>query len=845
MNKQNEWPLLPSIGIVGQVQDPWGTYWQARHQVLVRLARYFHVVWMNPARNWRESLTLGRTGDGYKGSSNNVPGLRIYDPGLLLPEVYRPAWLRELLMRQRMRCARQLLVDRGCDRIIFSLWRPEFAASLKSAPSDLKCYHIDDEYTFSPVEKPIGEREMEVIKDADLVFVTSAASLEKKGWINPNTTLVPNGVDYLSFSTGTAEPEDIAAIPHPRIGYVGFLKEQLDWPLIFYLVDKHPQWSFIFVGPVSQRGNMEETLRDLRTRKNVYYLGGKAPHIVPAYSQHFDVCIMPYRIDDYIKYIYPLKLHEYLATGQPTVGSCIRSLQDFQHVLSLPSTNDEWSAAVTKALEPSANTPECRSARQAVAKQHDWDIQVAKIARTLVARIAPELLDKLPTPHASFQVSTSPEDTRSGAWISKPSTFPTVGSNPVSAGKHKGTSFPSIEHTVYNFSNTSPLGPVLIVSPWYRPALGGVVEIAERLHRSFAAVGIETQLLVSAEEYGDIRPDPEVRNVSYFSPASSAFHKLSIKSIVATTIRTFPTVWRLRRFLLSHKIESIILLYPASYAWPFLIIRSISKARLVVSLHGNDISRYEHYQAPHRWLIRRILRAADAIIGCADHLLQKARKVCPRCALTMEMIPNCVDSSYFVPPPPGYIRLDRRPTFVHVSNFAPKKRTIDIIEAFANKIIPFDTRLVMVGDGADLSVTKELAKKFGILDRVQFVGVQKDIRPFLWDADVFVLASDDEGAPLALSEAMACGLPWVSTAWGPAAVLPDGECGLVVPPLSPCKLASAMAELIQSPQRCEEMGRNGRYRAETDFREEKYLQRHLDILRLLRQRRDESPSGPT
>jgi glycosyltransferase involved in cell wall biosynthesis len=382
---------------------------------------------------------------------------------------------------------------------------------------------------------------------------------------------------------------------------------------------------------------------------------------------------------------------------------------------------------------------------------------------------------------------------------------------------------------------------VLIVSPWYRPAIGGVVEVAERLHRSFAATGIETHLLVATEDHYDIRPDPEVPNLSYFYPSSSAFHRLSLKSIVSTTLRTFPAVWRLRRFLRTHKIESIILLYPTNYAWPFLLLRGITDVRLLVSLHGNDISRYEDYPAPQRWLVRRVLRAADAIVGCADHLVERARNLSPGLAATTEMIPNCVDSSHFVPSPPGYVRLDQSPTFVHVSNFAPKKRTTDIIEAFANKIIPPDARLTMVGDGADLPVAMELAEELGISDRVQFVGAQKDIRPFLWNADVFVLASNDEGAPLALSEAMACGLPWVSTAWGPAAVLPEGECGLLVPALSPSKLAAAMADLIQNPQRCQEMGRRGRRRAETDFREEKYLQRHLDILRRIRQPGDRPP----
>jgi glycosyltransferase involved in cell wall biosynthesis len=137
----------------------------------------------------------------------------------------------------------------------------------------------------------------------------------------------------------------------------------------------------------------------------------------------------------------------------------------------------------------------------------------------------------------------------------------------------------------------------------------------------------------------------------------------------------------------------------------------------------------------------------------------------------------------------------------------------------------------MVGAGQDFKIAMERAQSFGLGSRVEFVGRQTDVRPFLWRANLFVLASDDEGAPLVLLEAMACGLPWVSTPWGVAATLPSGECGLVVPPRSPHELAAAMAELINDPGRCNEMGLQGRKRVESDFTLQKYLHEHLKLIR--------------
>jgi len=104
------------------------------------------------------------------------------------------------------------------------------------------------------------------------------------------------------------------------------------------------------------------------------------------------------------------------------------------------------------------------------------------------------------------------------------------------------------------------------------------------------------------------------------------------------------------------------------------------------------------------------------------------------------------------------------------------------------------------------------------------------VRPYLWNADVFVLASDEESGPLALLEAMACGLPWVATPWGVAAMLPAGECGLTVPCRSPQALARALSELLNDPARRKAMGIRARARAEAEFEIGWYINAHIALL---------------
>jgi glycosyltransferase involved in cell wall biosynthesis len=179
-------------------------------------------------------------------------------------------------------------------------------------------------------------------------------------------------------------------IPHPRIGYTGKLKRQLDWPLLLHLAQRHREWSFVFVGPTSPHPDIGPSIDALNRLPNVYFLGSKSPLALGAYPQHFDVCLMPYRVDDYTRYIYPLKLHEYLASGRPLVGSRIPALEEFADIVALANTPETWSAAIGALLTPTATSWAARAIRQEVARRFDWDVLVDRIAGIIVTRLGIE-----------------------------------------------------------------------------------------------------------------------------------------------------------------------------------------------------------------------------------------------------------------------------------------------------------------------------------------------------------------------------------------------------------------------------------------------------------------------
>jgi glycosyltransferase involved in cell wall biosynthesis len=397
-------PYLADVGVIALVPDRWGTPWMSRHQILTRLATYFNVMWLNRGYSWRQVLQGGTPQRRIDYGGAITSGITIHNPERWLLELGRPRFLACWMMRERLRRVQRILHTRGCRKTILYLWRPYYELALDAIDYDLSCYHIADEYTFSPIEKPIGELEARLISRADQVFIHSPAMLEKKGKLNPQTAFMPNGVNYRAYATSLSEPIDLKPIPHPRIGYVGIIKTQLDLTLLSALAQRHPQWSFVLVGPQGNLRGQSELIQQLSSLPNVHLLGGKPVNALPAYTQHLDVCLLCYKVNDYTKFIYPLKLHEYLASGRPVVGSPIQSLQEFAHIIRLARTTDEWSQALTDSLTPDACSAEQVEARRAVARQYDWDRLVAIIARIFCDRLGPSYLHRFEKISPSEQV---------------------------------------------------------------------------------------------------------------------------------------------------------------------------------------------------------------------------------------------------------------------------------------------------------------------------------------------------------------------------------------------------------------------------------------------------------
>ena len=174
------------------------------------------------------------------------------------------------------------------------------------------------------------------------------------------------------------------------------------------------------------------------------------------------------------------------------------------------------------------------------------------------------------------------------------------------------------------------------------------------------------------------------------------------------------------------------------------------------------------------------------------------------------VIPNAVD----VAAAPRAAVAGEPPRVIAVGRLAAPKDPLTLLRALARVRHP--ARVTLVGDGPEREAVEAEAHSLGL--DVELAGSRCDVAELLARADVFVLSSRSEGAPISILEAMAAGLPVVaSDVGGVPELVVDGVTGLLVPPGDPAALAAALERLLADAALRRRLGAAGRERAEERF----------------------------
>ena len=256
----------------------------------------------------------------------------------------------------------------------------------------------------------------------------------------------------------------------------------------------------------------------------------------------------------------------------------------------------------------------------------------------------------------------------------------------------------------------------------------------------------------------------------------------------------------------------------------------------IVTCRGTDISIFaaDPRTAPG---LRHILQSADAVTYVSTDLRQRSMEmlgVGAEASVIPNFVPQLVDTEADLAATP------RMPNagcvFVHVSTFRPIKRVSWMVEAFAQASRSLPTgavRLALIGAGPTVQHVRSTAIREGVDDLVTFLGMVPpgQVRQLVRQADVAMMASDAEGCPRAVLEAMAEGKPVVATdVGGINNLVLDGKTGLLCPPGNLEGYAGNLLRLAQHPRLRMLLGEGARARAETMFSPDAVTSRYEQVI---------------
>ncbi|MGI3103312.1 glycosyltransferase [Vibrio alginolyticus] len=261
----------------------------------------------------------------------------------------------------------------GFDKPVFWTSLPTAADVCTEMNSRGLIYYCGDDFSaLAGVDHDtVTKHERTLVNAANVIF-TASETLSTK-FPSGKTVTLPHGVDFSLFSEPAPKAEDFPNNGRKVLGFYGSLSEWLDYDLIAQVADQAPNWDLVFIGPNELSDN------PLPQRSNVYYLGPRAHHTLPSYSQHWDASWLPFVNNAQIKACNPLKLLEYLATGTPVISTSFPALMPYKHMLHIVQNVEDVCASLDHLIPPPANSKQ-------YVQQQSWEAranQVEKLVRTL------------------------------------------------------------------------------------------------------------------------------------------------------------------------------------------------------------------------------------------------------------------------------------------------------------------------------------------------------------------------------------------------------------------------------------------------------------------------------
>jgi glycosyltransferase involved in cell wall biosynthesis len=337
----------------------WDTIYQRPQHLAMGLSKHFRILYVDPvAYSILGAIRNHLLGDGTR---NYRPVLRLINDNLI---VYTPApmfhfsedywFINEINHKILWVFLSKLLAKYDFRDPIIYINSPYQLPLLKYFPRSLECYDCMDQYEAfyrldSRRRQIIIQKEEQVISQVQVAFATSENLAHRISSRNTNVYLVQNGVNelFLNYANHihSASPPDFPLGEGPVIGYIGVVSHWFDINAIRALAERHPDWRFVMLGPVMIKIDLLQNL------SNIYFLGIKEYGLLPAYVENFDICIIPFVLNELTKAVNPVKVYEYFALGKTVVASRLPELVKFEDICYLADSSNDFVAKVETAIQ--------------------------------------------------------------------------------------------------------------------------------------------------------------------------------------------------------------------------------------------------------------------------------------------------------------------------------------------------------------------------------------------------------------------------------------------------------------------------------------------------------------
>ncbi|MFA5188355.1 MAG: glycosyltransferase [Patescibacteria group bacterium] len=235
---------------------------------------------------------------------------------------------------------------------------------------------------------------------SDLIFTVSA-NLKKDLFNNQaNVSWLPNGVDLEYFQSVSEVSPKLINIPKQIIGFLGILQDRIDTEILLNLAKNNQDKSIVLAGPVWPNFPKDK----FEEYKNIHFLGPIKYEDIPALYNGFDVGIIPYKINDFIKSTDPMKFYEYLAAGLPIVSTYIPGIERFGNLIKVAKSPEEFNNFVNQALkEEKGLAPE----KFEMLKNNTWQIRVGEMLELINEKLTPTVIQSV-SPEGASEESLNP-----------------------------------------------------------------------------------------------------------------------------------------------------------------------------------------------------------------------------------------------------------------------------------------------------------------------------------------------------------------------------------------------------------------------------------------------------